>query len=1145
MEFYEIIEQILVLLQRHGRVTYGALKRQFQLDDAYLEDLKAEIIEARQLAVDQDGRVLVWTGGVETTPESMPPPLATVSQAIPQEDHLSHHVVSPPTLLSAADAERRQLTVLFCDIVDSTVLASQLDPEDLRDVVRAYQETCAEVIRRFDGHIAQYLGDGLLVYFGYPQAHEDDARRAVYTGLEILAVMQRLNTRLERERRVQLAVRLGIHTGLVVVGEMGGSGRQEQLALGETPNVAARLQGLAAPDTVVISAATFRLVQGYFTYDELGRHTLKGVAAAVQVYRILGESAAQSRLDVASITGLTPLVGRDAEMTLLLERWAQSRGGMGQAVLLSGEAGIGKSRLVEVLRERAYSEGATRIAFRCSPYHQNSALYPVIDHLQRLLHWYRDDAPEARLDKLEQALHTSHLPLADVVPLFAALLSVPLLERYSPLNLTPQLQRQKTQEALVAWLLEEAERQPVLAVWEDLHWADPSTLDVLGLVFDQVPTARMLTLLTYRPEFRPPWATRSHQTQITLGRLGRFQVEAMLTSLTGGKALPADVVEQVLAKTDGVPLFVEELVKTILESGMVQEDAGHYVLTGPLPPLAIPSTLHDSLMARLDRLSTARELAQFGAVLGREFSYELLQAVALVDEATLQQGMAQLVDAELVYQRGLPPRSWYIFKHALIQDTAYQSLLKSTRQQYHQRIAQVLAAHFPDIVETQPELLAQHYTEAGLVQQATDYWQRAGQRANARSAYREAIAHCTKGLEVLETLPETPERAQYELMLCLALGTPLIATKGYGAMEVEHVFSRARALCAQVGNTAHRFQVLIGLFVFYELRGAVRRAHELAQEFLTIAQQQPETVFLMRACATGGQAFWLLGNLATARTIFEQGIAVYDPQRHSPQVLGTWQDSGVTCLGYAASTLWLQGYPDQARERSHHALTLSEALAHPFTRVWAAYNAIQLHRFLQESPQAQEQAENVRTLETQHGFTQFLPLRTMMQGWTLLTQGHAAEGMAQLCAGLDAYRAKGTEMNLPYFLARLAVAYQIQGQVEEGLTVLAEALALVDKNDERWWEAELHRLKGELLLLQAVPDAPQAEICFQQALTVARHQQAKSLELRAAMSLSRLWQHQGKRAEAHQLLAEIYSWFTEGFDTADLQEARALLAELA
>ena len=589
---------------------------------------------------------------------------------------------------------------MFCDLVDSTHLASQLDPEDWREVVRAYQETAAAVIQRFDGHIAQYLGDGLLVYFGYPQAHEDDARRAVRTGLDVVEALGALNARLAQHYGVRLAVRIGIHTGLVVVGEMGGGSRQEQLALGDTPNVAARIQGLAAPDTVVISPATFRLVRGYFLYQDLGAHALKGLTTPVQVYRILGDSAAQSRLDVVGATGLTPLVGRDSEVALLLERWAQSQDGAGQVVLLRGEAGIGKSRLVEVLRERVISEGATRIVFRCSPYHQNSALYPVIDHLQRFLQWQRDETPEAKFDKLERVLQTYRLPLEDVVPLFAALLSVPLPERYPPLNLTPQRQRQKTQEALVAWLLEEAERQPVLAVWEDLHWADPSTLDVLNLMLDQVSTARMLTLFTCRPEFRPPWATHAPVTQVTLNRLGRTQVEAMIPSLTGDKTLPTEIVEQVIAKTDGVPLFVEELVKMILESGLVQEQAGRYVLTGPLPPLAIPSTLHDSLMARLDRLSTARELVQLGAVLGREFAYELLQAVAPVDERTLQQGLAQLVDAELVYQRGLPPRSRYIFKHALIQDAAYQSLLKSTRQQYHQRIAQVLAAQFPEIAET-------------------------------------------------------------------------------------------------------------------------------------------------------------------------------------------------------------------------------------------------------------------------------------------------------------------------------------------------------------------------------------------------------------------------------------------------------------
>ena len=591
MTFEEVLDQAMAMLQRRGRLTYRTLKLHFQLDDEHLEALKDELIYGQRLAVDEDGRVLVWTGGADLPPNATPPVLQPAQPSAPQ-------AVAAPAAPPPADAERRQLTVLFCDLVDSTRLASQLDPEDYREVVRAYQQTCAEVIQRFEGHIAQYLGDGLLVYFGYPQAHEDDAQRAVRTALDMVQAMGTLNHRLAQEQGVRLAVRVGIHTGLVIVGEVGGGSRQEQLALGETPNLAARLQGLAAPDTVVVSAATFRLVRGYFTAQELGAHSLKGVTAPVQVYRMLRESAAQSRLDIAGPSGLTPLVGRESEVLLLLERWAHSQDGRGQVVLLSGEAGIGKSRLVEVLRERVIGQGATRMVFRCSPYHQQSALFPVIEHVQRVLHWHHDAAPEARIEALEQALRTSRLPLEEVIPLFAALLSLPHPAHYPPLNLPPQRQRQKTHDALVAWLLAEAEQQPVLAVWEDLHWADPSTLEFLSLVLDQVPTARMLTLLTCRPEFLPSWASRSHLTQVTLTRLGHPQVEAMITSLTSGKALPAAVVEQIVARTDGVPLFVEELVKMILESGLVREEGDHYVLTGPLPPLAIPSTLHDSLMAR-------------------------------------------------------------------------------------------------------------------------------------------------------------------------------------------------------------------------------------------------------------------------------------------------------------------------------------------------------------------------------------------------------------------------------------------------------------------------------------------------------------------------------------------------------------------
>ena len=687
MDFVAVLDQVITLLRQRGRVAYRTLKVQFSLDDDALEALKDELLYAQQVARDEDNRVLVCLE--DTAPPPAPPPASSPP-------------VSPP---APPEAERRQLTVLFCDLVDSTVLASQLDPEELREVVRAYQDTCAKVIARFDGHIAQYLGDGLLVYFGYPQAHEDDAQRAVRAGLGMVEGLETLNSRLGQKQGIRLAVRIGIHTGLVVVGAMGGGGRQEQLALGDTPNIAARLQGLAAPDTVLISAATQRLVQGYFICHALGSQTLKGVATPLQISQVMRATTVQQRFEVTAARGLTPLVGREPEVGLLRDRWAQVQAGRGHIVVLSGEAGIGKSRLVQVVKDEMLGATAMRIEYHCSPYHQHSALYPVITHLERALAWSQDETPDDRLRKLEDALRPSPLPLAESVPLFAALLSVSLPESYTPLTLTPQRQRHKTLEALLTWLLALTEQQPVLFVVEDLHWIDPSTLEFLTLLVEQGPTARLLTLLTCRPEFPVPWGLHTHLTPIALQRLPQAQVEAMIARVTEGKGLPLEVITHMVVKTDGVPLFVEELTKTVLESGLVRETRGRYELTGPLPPLAIPATLHDSLMARLDRLATVKAVAQLGAVLGRTFSYEVLQTVTPLAEVALQQALARLVDAELLYQHGIPPQATYTFKHALIQDAAYQSLLKSTRQQFHQRIAQALETRFPTLVETQPELL--------------------------------------------------------------------------------------------------------------------------------------------------------------------------------------------------------------------------------------------------------------------------------------------------------------------------------------------------------------------------------------------------------------------------------------------------------
>ena len=691
MTFEEVLDQALEMLRRRGRVTYRALQRQFGLDDAYLADLKAEIIEAQRLAVDENGTVLVWTGGAD--PAAIPLSAQPEPLRATQTDQTAP-AAPTPVAPGSSDAERRQLTVMFCDLVDSTALSSRLDPEDLREVVRAYQTTCEEVIQRYGGHIAQYLGDGLLVYFGYPQAHEDDAHRAVRAGLGILDALVALNARLEPRTGVRLAIRLGIHTGLVVVGEVGGVSRHEQLALGETPNLAARIQGLAAPDTLLISAATYRLVQGYFACQDLGTHTLRGVATPMQVYRVVQASAAQSRLDVMGATSLTPLVGRDAELTLLVERWAQSQDGLGQVVLLSGEAGIGKSRLVEALRQRLGSERMTSIVLRCSPYYTNSALYPVIDHLQRLLHFHREDTPEAKLDKLEHSLREYRFARDEVMPLFAALLSVPLPDgRYPPLHLSPQQQKRKTAEALVAWLVEAAERQPLLAVWEDLHWADPSTLELLSLIIDQSRTARMLTLLTCRPEFQPPWSPRSHLAHLTLNRFIQPQVERLIAQAMRGKPLPAEVVQQVVAKTDGVPLFVEELLKMISGVWAGAGGSGPLCADWPTAAVAIPATLQDSLMARLDRLASVKSRAQLGAVLGRIVSLWLLQAVAPLDEATLQRGAGQFVEAELLYQRGHPPQATYI-----VQTCAHPGRRVSVAPEEH--APAVSPAHCPGVGRT-------------------------------------------------------------------------------------------------------------------------------------------------------------------------------------------------------------------------------------------------------------------------------------------------------------------------------------------------------------------------------------------------------------------------------------------------------------
>jgi predicted ATPase len=793
-----------------------------------------------------------------------------------------------------------------------------------------------------------------------------------------------------------------------------------------------------------------------------------------------------------------------------------------------------------MLKEHVTNEPHTRWECRSLSYFENTALFPFTDLFQRLLRFQAEDTSDEKLRKLEHALSQYRLPVEESVPLFAPLLAVPLPEHpYPPLNLSPQRQRQKTLETLVAILQELAERQPVLFILEDLHWTDPSTLELMSLLLDQTPTASLLVLLTCRPHFQPAWHHRSYLTEITVHRLSHAQVEQIVVGMTDGKTFPAAVLQQIITKTDGVPLFVEEMTKAILESGHLKAVDGHYELIGSLSTFAIPATLQDSLMARLDRLMTAKVIAQLGATIGRQFSYALLQAVAQLNDRTLHEELHRLVDAELLYQRGVPPQATYTFKHALIQDAAYVSLLKSTRQHYHQRIARVLEAQFPATVAAEPELLAHHYTEAGCPAQALPYWQRAGQQAMERASYVEAADLLSQGLALVERLPNTPALARQELDMQVALGLVLQVTKGLAAPEVAATYHRAYALCRHVRDTPQPLPVLEGLVVFFVMRGELPTARELGEEMLSLAQRVHDPAVLGTAHIMLGNVLFFCGQFGAAHTHLEQGLALDTPtQPHFPGLRRR-----VFGLSRLASTLWYLGYPEQALQRSQAALTLARTRAHPVSLAAGLLYAAQLHWLRREGHPTYEHAEAALALAREHELTQRVAEATLLRGWALIEQGQGEIGIAQLRQGLAAYRATGAPDGS--YQPLLAEALRHVGQSEEGLRVLAEVPVSRDSSRESQGTAEVYWLKGELLLTRSAAHHAEAETCFRQALDVARHQQAKSWELRAATSLARLWQRQGKRTEAYELLAPIYGWFTEGFDTADLQEAQALLDALA
>jgi class 3 adenylate cyclase/tetratricopeptide (TPR) repeat protein len=1047
--------------------------------------------------------------------------------------------VAPPAP-APAQAERRQLTVMFCDLVGSTALSTGMDPEDLRDVIASYQNRCSAAIRRYDGFVAKYMGDGILVYFGYPRAHEDEAERSARAGLDIVEAMAELNAAIPWPPGVELAVRIGIATGPVIVGDRIGEGTASETAVvGETPNLAARLQALAQPNQILVSAATRAMLGDHFDLKDLGAIELKGFAEPVPIWRVLSARDVESRFAATRTGSFAPLVGRQEEAGLLLRAWESSCHGRGQVVLIQGEAGVGKSRLVEGLRE-ATTRDHIWVALHCSPFHTASALHPVVEHLKRVFGWQPEDTAPQYLAKLEAGLGGFRtLPLAESVQLFADLMSVPLPEdRYPRLSMTAQQQRDATLDAIVAWLIEVAEGTPVLMAWEDLHWADPTTLETLGMLIGQAPTAAMLVVATYRPELTPPWPQRSHMIPITLNRLERPEVETMVGHLAGGRPLPGEVVDHIVAKADGVPLYVEELTKAILGSGVLEARGDAYVFRGSLAQLHIPETLQDSLMARLDRAPRLREVAQLGSVLGREFSYDMISALAGLEEDMLQSGLGQLVVDELLYQRGRPPRSRYLFKHALIQDAAYQSLLKRTRQQYHQQVAKLLEDRFPEVASTQPELVAHHYTEANCPAEAIAYWHKAGVAAASKSANLEAVDQLRRGLALVEALSDPRERAERELDLQIALGPALFVTKNYNHPDVGRTYARAWELCRQLDDYSREFTALRGLQLHHVNLSEIEKSQHFAEEALRVAERLDDAARLVGAHTALVHTLFVQGKLEPALVHSRRGLEMFDPNMQFPDWPGC--HPGVLCQLWSMLISWMLGYPDRSLDELRAAVGSAETLGHPLTLAQTASFAALVHIFRHEPSAAADYAGRALRICEEQRIAQYHPIALCADGWALAASGESEKGLAQIVGGLDIY---GGGMSQHILLALHADAALAIGKPEAALISVTAGLKAVEKMGGAPLEAELYRLRGEALLAGA-GTVSEAETAIENGIDIALRQNAKSWELRAATSLARLRRQQGRQQKAVALLAPVYGWFTEGFDTADLKEAKTLLDKL-
>jgi len=1044
-----------------------------------------------------------------------------------------------PALPAQSEAERRQLTVLFCDLADSTALSARLDPEDMREVIRAYQKACTSVIVGHDGFVAKYMGDGLLAYFGYPRAHEDEAERSVRAALDIVAAVRALRT----SEQESLGVRIGIATGLVVVGDLIGTGAaEEQSVVGETPNLAARLQALAEPDMIVIAETTRRQVGGLFELSELGARSLKGFAVPQSAWRVLGPSDVASRFK-ALRSDATSLVGREEEIGLLMRRWENAKSGEGRVVLISAEAGVGKSRIAEALQERIRGEAHATLRYFCSPHHHESALYPITKQLERAARFERTDDAATRRGKLADLLVGG--PAEAELALFAELLSVPGIEAKSALELPPQRRKEKILDALIRLLESLSKRQPVLAVFEDLHWIDPTSGELLDRMVATLGRLPVLLVATFRPEFRAPWIGQAHVATITLSRLGRHEGEALVRQLAGATALPTDIVSEILERSDGVPLFLEEVTKVVLEaSGTAAREA----LSGMgSARLAVPATLQASLMARLDRLGpVVREVAQAGSAIGRYFPYDLLVAAAPRSEAESRAALDQLVASGLVFQRGTPPDAVYQFKHALVQDTAYSTLLRGPRRALHERIAAELERQARDGSDCEPEILARHFAEAGDPQRAASYWLDAGRREAGRSANIEAIAHLRHGMEALAPLPETPERLRAELALELALGPALAANKGFASAEGRAAYLRARGVAERLGDARALFAATWGLWLASSQgnkEGA--EVNDLGARLFRVAGSIGDPGLQMQAHHAAWATKLWVGDLATTHDHVSKGLDLYDRQKHgSHALLYGGHDPAVCGLGQGAIALWMLGYPEQAANSLNRGIAHARELGHTPSVGHALWLAAFLHIFRSDAPSALEAGERLVALGREHGFALYRAAGSVMHGWARARLGALEEGLAELREATAAHLAV-TGMSPGFFAVALAEMERRTGHFQRAEIALAEARAVTVVRGEPLWLSSILRETGNLAASRPAPDLVLAEQLFGEALATARKLGAKSLELQAATSLAQLWREQGRAAEARSLLSPILGWFTEGFDDPDLTDARALIGQLA